>query len=186
MSKKNPIRGSQFAEDLKTIAEDAVNENIMPGLLRIFGDIGHNAVDTLLYHGKKPRTTKNLTSYSSASYRDYSASSKNPNRYEKSASRIETPVGTILMDDLYLESKGDADMIIDQMRDVLGDYPVVTVSDMQEFLKNLVSEYDERNPTRLHPKFTDPGYGWDNLANAKSVRIEGGYYTLALPKPKKL
>lgn len=74
-------------------------------------------------------------------------------------------------DDISFDSRGDAELVLDQMRDLVdGDrgYGLVTVADM----------YDMAG---LPAPFTARKYGWFNLRTAEVIRGSDGFY-IRLPK----
>lgn len=74
-------------------------------------------------------------------------------------------------DDISFDSRGDAELVLDQMRDLVdGDrgYGLVTVADM----------YDMAG---LPAPFTARKYGWFNLRTAEVIRGRDGFY-IRLPK----
>lgn len=74
-------------------------------------------------------------------------------------------------DDISFDSRGDAEIVLDQMRDLVdGDrgYGLVTVADM----------YDMAG---LPAPFTARKYGWFNLRTAEVIRGRDGFY-IRLPK----
>lgn len=70
-------------------------------------------------------------------------------------------------EDIVFDNRTEANKAIDDMRDILERYGVVTVSDLHD-LCDITSVY------------TDNKYGWTNLREAEVVRIRGGY-KLSLP-----
>lgn len=75
-------------------------------------------------------------------------------------------------DDIVLPNRGDAELVLDQLRDQITKYDVATVSD----LYNLVG---------LSGEFTDDKWGWGDLRDAGVVYKRQGYL-LDLPRPELL
>lgn len=72
--------------------------------------------------------------------------------------------------DILIESRREADMILDQMEAVINTYGMVSVADLYD-LCGLTS-----------PHYKDTKYGWTDISNAKVVRVREGYI-LDLPNP---
>jgi hypothetical protein len=73
-------------------------------------------------------------------------------------------------DEIVLESRMEANAIIDQMFELLSRYEIVTVADLYEMLGE-------------KPGFQDYKFGWDDLRGSDSERVRDGYI-LVLPRPK--
>ena len=74
-------------------------------------------------------------------------------------------------DDISFDSRGDAELVLDQMRDLVdGDrgFGLVTVADMYDL-------------AGLQAPFTTRKYGWFNLRTAEVIRGRDGFY-IRLPK----
>jgi hypothetical protein len=75
-------------------------------------------------------------------------------------------------DEIVLESRSDAEQVIDRMFDLLNTYEVVTVAEMYELVG-------------ATSHFTDAKWGWTELQGAGVQRARGGYL-LNLPRPEPL
>lgn len=74
--------------------------------------------------------------------------------------------------DIVLASRSDAEEVLTQLRDLLYDYGVVTVSDLYDLVG-------------ITSKFTDNKYGWTNLKTAVIKGVRTGYL-LDLPTPQEI
>lgn len=74
--------------------------------------------------------------------------------------------------EIILESRKDAEDVLDTMRNMISTYGVVSVADLHD-LTGAIANY------------TDSNYGWTALNSAKVVRVRNGYL-LKLPRPKTL
>ncbi len=72
-------------------------------------------------------------------------------------------------DDIIFETRGDADLVLDQLESVIATYGIVSVADL----------YDLAGVTCRN--YTANRYGWSDIRTAKIVRIHDGYI-LQLPK----
>lgn len=73
-------------------------------------------------------------------------------------------------DEIVLESRADAEQVIDRMFDLLNTYEVVTVAEMYELVG-------------ATSHFTDAKWGWTELPGAGVSRTRGGF-VLNLPRPE--
>lgn len=72
-------------------------------------------------------------------------------------------------DDIFFETRADGELVLDQLEEIINVYGVASVSDL----------YDLAGITA--PSHTAQNYGWDNIKNAKPLRVRDGY-VLQLPK----
>jgi hypothetical protein len=75
-------------------------------------------------------------------------------------------------DDIILETRGEAEDVIDHLIDLIDEYKVASVADLYELVG-------------LTGSFTDNNYGWTNLSTAQPRRVRDGYL-LDLPRPMPL
>ena len=71
-------------------------------------------------------------------------------------------------DELYFETRGEAEDVLDRMREIVSNYGIVSVADLYE-LAGVVGNY------------TDQRYGWTGLRNTDVVRTRYGYQ-IRLPR----
>jgi hypothetical protein len=71
-------------------------------------------------------------------------------------------------DEVILDSRGEAEIVIDRLRRSIEEYDTVTVAEMYDLIDITAS-------------FVDHKYGWTDLTDARVRRINGGYL-LDLPK----
>ena len=69
---------------------------------------------------------------------------------------------------IVLETREDAEEVLDNLSNAIDEFGVVSISDLYEFV-GIKSEY------------TDNKYGWTNISSAKAIPVSDGYL-LKLPK----
>ena len=141
-----------IANDTQDIKTYLVKDVIVPGIKKTITDI----VDMVLYGG----SSKRRTSASKVSYRSY---------YDEPRTRPE-PVTARGYDyrDIILESRGDAEEVLDQLNAIIDQYQIASVADLYDLVG-------------VSGVYTDVRYGWTNLASADVVRTREGYQ-LKLPR----
>ena len=72
-------------------------------------------------------------------------------------------------DDIIFETRGDADLVLDQLESVIASYGIASVADLYDLAGVTCRSYVANK------------YGWTDIRNAKVVRIRDGYI-LQLPK----
>jgi len=75
-------------------------------------------------------------------------------------------------DEIILETRGEAEEVIDRLFDLVSRYESATVADLYEL-------------TGITGSFTDDKWGWSDIRGAGVTRVRGGYL-LDLPKPEPL
>ena len=81
------------------------------------------------------------------------------------------PKGQYYFEDIVLSSKGDAEVVLTQLIDILDEYGQVTIADL-------------RDTVGMSGQYTDRNWGWISLANARTERLRGTQnYILDLPQP---
>ena len=160
--KKSFIKGladTFLAEDLPTIGGYLLNDVIIPNTKDVIVDIVRNSIEMLMYGECKPKG-KSGSNYAKVSYTDYFKKDDK----QKRASGVKR----FNLDDIYFETRQDADEVLTRMIDYLETYNFVSVAEMKDF-------------AGLDTEWTDNKWGWSNLSSAYVTRQREGY-CLKLPK----
>ena len=88
------------------------------------------------------------------SYRNYDRD------YDRNRVVASTARRAYAYDDVVLKNRGDAEMILDQMRDVIYTYGFASIADLYEF-------------AGLKSNYTDTKYGWSDLRDADILEVRG-------------
>lgn len=157
--KKNKLVDTFISEDAQNIKSYILMDVLVPAIKKAVSDIVTDGISMLLYgdtsHGSKRST-------SSASYVSY-------NRYSDRREEPRITRSGYSYDDIILDTRGEAEEVLDRMCELIETYGVVSVADMYDLVG-------------VSCNYTDNKYGWTNLRNAEPVRIRDGYM-LKLPKP---
>lgn len=153
------------------ISEDAANvknyiffDVLVPAIKNAIIDIATDSVN-MIFGGSRRRNGVTYSSPSRSSYISYNKFSdrRDEHRYEDSRTRT-----GYSYDDIILETRGDAEEVLDQMESLIDTYGMVSVADMYDLVGKSCN-------------YTDNKYGWTNLRNAEPIRMRDGYM-LKLPK----
>lgn len=153
------------------ISEDAANvknyiffDVLVPAIKNAIIDIATDSVN-MIFGGSKRRNGVTYSSPSRSSYISYNKFSdrRDERRYDDVRGRT-----GYSYDDIILETRGDAEEVLDQMESLIDTYGMVSVADMYDLVGKTCN-------------YTDNKYGWTNLRNAEPVRMRDGYM-LKLPK----
>ena len=160
VKKKSELR--KFADNF--ISQDAHNvgsylftDVIVPGIVKIITDSFKDGVD-IIFKGASSRSSRNSGGYQGnyVSYNNFANRSNNQPR-PASHTNVHSP------SDITLQSRADAEAVLEQLRDMLKAYGAVTVADL----------YDS---VGISHSFTDVKYGWSDLRNADVARDADGWY----------
>lgn len=150
-----------ISEDASNVKNYVIMDVLIPAMKKAVSDIVTTSIDMLLY-GESGRTKRNTPS-SRVSYRDYYRSRDDDRR--STTSRTNTGYN---YDDIVLETRGEAEDVLERMGELIDVYGQVTVADLYDLVG-------------VTGNYTDNKYGWTNIRNAETIRVRDGYM-LKLPK----
>lgn len=153
-----------IAEDVSSVKSYIVSDVLIPAAKKLFVDAIKDAVDMLVF-GRTDRSKRsNGFRADYVSYNRYS-----DRRYDDRLSNDTRPRTEYSYDDVILETRGEAEEVLDAMNDVIETYGMVSVMDLYDLVG-------------ISGQYTDNNYGWKNLRNAEPVRTRDGEYMLKLPR----
>ena len=155
------IRGSLsfvVLDVLLPAAKDMVVEAVGEGARQLFFGEGRR------YRGGS--TPPPSGPYGQVNYRGYSTPSRNPSAQRAMSRRARAAQN---FDEIVLDSRTEAEEVIDRLYDLVGKYDTATVADLYELVG-------------LSASHTDYKWGWADLHGAGVSRIRDGYL-LDLPDP---
>lgn len=146
-----------ISEDAADVKSYIIMDVIVPLIKKGISD----TVDMILYGGSGSGSKNRSSKISYSSYYDRRDSDR-----RESHSTVRT--GRYDFDSIVLESRGEAEEVLDRLCELIDIYKVVSVADLYDLVG-------------VDFAYTDNKYGWMNLRNAEVVRVRDGY-TLKLPK----
>ena len=149
-----------ISEDASNVKSYIVMDVLIPAVKKAISDIITNGIDMILY-GESGRNKRSSAS-SKVSYRSY-YDDRRDDRREVPRTRIEYNY-----DDIILETRGEAEEVLERMEELIETYGIVSVADLYDLVG-------------ITGNYTDNKYGWTNIRNAEPVRVRDGYM-LKLPK----
>lgn len=148
-----------ISDDAKNIKSYIFSDVLIPAVKKAFSDIVTTGVDMLLYG--ESRSSGKRSPASTVSYSKY---------YDRDARPVATARTTSYSyDDIELDSRGEAEEVLDRLEEIIDTYQIASVADYYE-LVGIVGNY------------TDNKYGWTSLRNAEIVRLRNGKYMIKLPR----
>lgn len=158
--RRNKFISNVISEEAGDVKNYIVMDVLIPAVKKTIVDIVENGIEMLM--GTSGRSTSSRSKGSRVSYSSYydddRRSSRTGRRYDSGFD----------YDDIIFDTRGDAEVVLDSMFEVLDRYKVVTIADYYDLC-------GERCP------HTANRYGWTDLSNASVVRIRDGY-TIRLPR----
>lgn len=154
-----------ISEDAANVKSYIVMDVIVPAIKDVLSNVVKDSIDMILFGGtSRSRNDRRKSNANHISYDRFYDRRDDDRRDSRTsiASRYN-------FDDITLESKAEAEEVLDRMEELLDTYGMVTVADLCD-LVGISCEY------------TDNKYGWTNLSNARVVRLRGNEYMLDLPR----
>ena len=153
-----------IAEDVNKVKNYVVMDVLVPSIKKAICDIVKNGIDLFLY-GDIDRSKKSNMPGSKVSYRSYFNNPSSSTRDRDSvSSRFDYDY-----DNIVLPSRGDAELVLAQMDDLIDKYKFVSIADLYDLL-------GERAPNHCANN-----YGWSDLTDAKCMHVRDGWL-LKLPR----
>lgn len=147
-------------EDIENVKSYILMDVMIPGIKNAIADV----VSIMLY-GEAGRLGGRSRKGSRLSYQKYYDDPRDDRR-EYGRPRASASFD---YDDIIFESRGDADMVLDQLESAIANYGIASVADL----------YDLAGVT-CH-SYTANKYGWTDIRTAKVIRTRDGYI-LQLPR----
>ena len=163
-TKKKNAFGSLISEDASNVKSYIFSDVLMPALQKLVVDIVKDGIDIVIYGGTRRNRDKrdsysgNYISYSRFSDRDSRDRNYDRPRYQPN--------------EIILDSRTDAEEVLDTLDDMLERYDDVSVAAFYELVG-------------MPSTHTDEKYGWTNLANARIDKVRDGY-CLRMPRVRPL
>lgn len=167
-TKKNEMRKLSdmfFMEDASSIGNYILMDVLVPSIKKALYDILVGSLDMSLFGGrggKRPGADK-------ITYMDYNSVSR---RDDRSVSRPQSQK-RYSYDDIILETRGEAEVVLERMDEIMETYGMVRVADLYDLVG-------------ISGEHTDNNYGWTNIHDAEILRVRGGGYTVKMPRARAL
>jgi len=173
------IADSFTGEDARGVGTFILFEVLIPAAKNMFADSLNQGLDRWQYGGGDSRRRGGgggrdggRTAYN----RMYNSPSYSTSSYSSSGGRRDSGRRDIShraradhdFSEVVLESRGEAEMVLDRLRDVIDEYSIVAVSTLYDLVE-------------ITGSYTDDQWGWDDLRDARVRRVREGYL-LDLPR----
>lgn len=152
--------GSFLSEDTGTVGNYLITEVLLPAAKNMISDAVSQGIERILFGDSRPTPSRSRPGYT-----NYSRLGQQMERRREMSRQARA---THDFNDIILESRGEAEDVLDRLRDLINQYEVATVSDLYDLVG-------------LTGEFTDDKWGWFDLRSASVRAIRGGYL-LNLPR----
>ena len=168
-----------FGGNGRTVWNYVTMDVLIPAMKDMIVDAGRESIERMVFGESRGRGRTNFRGGGYTPYNRYSptatSSSSPPWRPDRQDPREISRQGRAMhrFDEIFLESRGEGEEIIDQLNAIISEYQVASVADLYTMVG-------------VSPAYTDGKYGWNDLRGATVARARGGMYWLNLPKPQQL
>jgi hypothetical protein len=146
-------------EDARSVGEYILMDVAVPLLKELCFDIISKGA-SMFFFGDRGRSSSRSTSERYGYGRGYTNYNRMSDRRERQPAPRSKPAYSY--DDIWLETRGEAEAVLDRMDELLNDYGQVSIGDLYDLVD-------------VTGSFTDYKYGWTDLRTAEAVRSGGGY-----------
>ena len=145
-----------ISEDARNVKSYVLGEVLIPAIKKAISDIVTDGIDMILYGGTKKGAKRSGAGH--VSYRNY---------YDDRGGRSTRDTRPLTVDrysfnDIVLDTRGEAEDVLDRMYELIDTYGLVRVADLYDLVG-------------ITGNYTDNKYGWMSLQNADIVRVRDGY-----------
>lgn len=185
IQRKKPVgkRIKEFffsGEDTKSVLKHTTIDILLPGAKDLAFDFIEQSLEQRFYPGGRGRSRRNSIVggiFGNATYNAYNrfsnpSSSLRPEPRHQPVPSRRGRVQQSSLDEIILETRAEANDVLDQLITIIDQFEVATVADLWDTLG-------------VTGEFTDEKWGWTNLMGADVQRIGEGYL-LNLPQPQPL
>lgn len=164
-TRKRKLIDMFVSEDSGNLKEYVLLDVLVPAIKDTISTVIKDAIDIVLFGGAGGASgrTRNGSKITYTNY--YRGSSRNDDRRASAPSTR----GRFDYDEIGFNSRGDAELVLKDLNDIIDTYQWATVADLYDL-------------AGLTPPYTSNNYGWTSIRTAEIVRVRGGKYIIDLPK----
>lgn len=165
VSVKEKSRAAKFMDTVHSALDYVTKDVLLPAAKDMASDAVSSAVDQILF-GDSRSSRSNRRERKTNGHVSYDRYSKAPGHSSSMSNRARARHDFA---EIVLESRAEAENVIDQLFELVSKYESATVSDLYELVG-------------VTPKYTDDNWGWLDMRGACVRRTRRGYL-LDLPEP---
>ena len=161
-----------IAEDISDVKSYLFFDVLVPAIKDTIVNFVTNGINAVIYGDTRPRNSKFTAPYGNRPYTSYSSYSRPSRPAEGSFSRYGRETRYSQEKEPIVESRYDADMVLEELNNCICEYDQATVGDLYDLLG-----FDSDH--------TDYKWGWSDLSSATVRKVPGGWL-IDLPRPQRL
>ena len=169
-SKAKKTLRSFIAEDVGSVKSYIFSDVLVPAIKDTIIDMVQNGIELLINGGVSDRKYRKKGSRFIRDDRDNYTRYYREDKEERRRSRRDDQIDE---DDITLNSRAEAEQVLDSMCEAIDHYDAVSVANLYDLLGIDCTSYTAQN------------WGWFDLSSASVSKVAGGY-KLNLPRPKYL
>lgn len=169
VKKKSELRkfaDNFISEDVDSVKTYVIRDVVIPSVIDLVEDIVVGGIRTLLRGDSGRRESRDRRYGGSPSYVNYTRYSDRRDDRRSNDNQTRRGYG---YDDVVVNSRADAEAVIEQMDGLLDTYGMVSVADLYDLVG-------------MSSNYTDNNYGWTNIRNAEPVRLRDGGWMIKMPR----
>lgn len=173
---KKKSLGKRIAEtftgdDMQSVGQYLLFEVFIPAAKNLIVEATEQGIQRMLYGDTRPRSSGHRPGYTSYNnIRSSSARTSTIRQEPRTMSR--SAQATHNFDEIVLESRAEAETVLERLIDTIDTFDVATVSDLYDLVG-------------ISGSFVDSQWGWTDLRDASLRRVRDGYL-LNLPKTDRI
>ena len=159
--------------DIQDVATHLVQDILIPSAIETAAEMGHNLVDGMIYAEDAPARRRSKSSRNRERTSIDRGTGRNSRRGQERRLHNRR---TLNFDDIYLKTRGEVELVLDELNEKIDTYDRASVADLYDAVG---WDHD----------YTETKYGWTDLSDARIIRVRGddGWgYSIALPKAEQL
>lgn len=173
VERKEPLRRkflqAYAGDSAESVGQYLLLDVVVPATKNLISDLVTQGINRILYGGSRP--SGNISSVGSTGYRKF-FNGGGTGAPSSTAQAAPQPKPTAQFGEIILESRSDAELVIDELRSLIETYGNAKVANLYSLLG-------------ITGDFTNQSIGWTNLSRAGVQQVREGYL-LDLPKPQVL
>jgi len=163
-----------FGGDFKTAARYVAGDVLLPALRNLLVDITTGGIERVVY-GDNPSRRRRMTNYGAISNISYNNPLTRDPRHTSRVQLPDQPPGPFrpdrrTMDNIILGTRGEAEIVVERLGDILDKYEFVSYGDLMDLLGLPSTPIDQK-------------WGWTYLTNVVVRQVRNGYL-IEFPQPE--
>jgi hypothetical protein len=168
------IAATFTGDDARSVGNYILFDLVLPAVRDMFVDSIQQGAERFILGENRPRTRSGFGSGGIGPRPGHVAYNKmGPTITVGGREPVQAEVSNDIWNDIVLDTRGDAEVVLDGMMEIVHEYGIVSVSNLFELIGKTCP-------------FTYNKIGWNDLSRARAVRVRDGRYWLELPRPSNI